>query len=114
MIWQKIIEWAKYFLNHKEQSEKHTVTAQRLERVMQDVVVEVERLAAEQDRQRENEVHEREKLAMRMEILLLRERSALPAPPRSDAGNEETLRLVEELKREIEELRRRLEEREQE
>ena len=113
MLWQKIIDWAKYFLNHKEQFEKQTANIKEQETTLKNMMVALERVAVEQDRLRENEVHEREKLALRMENALLRERHLLPAPPRSDASNDENLRLIEELKREIEELRRQIKAHEQ-
>ena len=65
----------------------------------------VQRLAYELDRQRENETHEREKLALQLENILLRAERGLPA---TRIGHEELVRLVEELRQENEQLRRRI------
>jgi hypothetical protein len=70
----------------------------------------VQRLAFELERQRDNEVHEREKLALRVENILLRsERGLPPGEPRGAVSTEELLKLVESLKQENAELRKRLE-----
>ena len=55
------------------------------------------------------EAHEREKLALRLENILLRERAILPGTSRSGASVDDLLIQIEELKRENEELRVRLE-----
>jgi hypothetical protein len=68
----------------------------------------LQRLAYELERQGDNERHEREKLTLRLENILLRsERNLLPAPPKSEADVEALLQQIEELKRENEELRKR-------
>lgn len=68
----------------------------------------VQELKFEVIRLRENEAHEREKMALRLENLLLHERGSRPAAAIGSADTEELRRELEELKRENEELRRRL------
>lgn len=114
MLWQKLFDWVKYLFDHKEQTEQNTAVIEEHDHAMRDMAVAFEQMKHELSRQRENEVHEREKLALRMENALLRERRLLPAASSADANSEATLRVIEELKREIEELRQRLEERDQE
>src|SRR5579871_1920722 len=108
-MWQKILDWAKYFLKHKEQTEKNTADIKEQERTIRDLTAAVQRLAFELERQRENEVHEREKLALRLENILLRSERSLPPGEQKDTVNaEELLHLIATLKLENEELRKRL------
>src|SRR5207245_7647802 len=98
-MWQKLLEWAKYFLKHKEQTEKNSADIKEQERTIKDLTRAVQHLAYELERQRENEVHEREKLTLWLENILLRsERGLPPGKSTSETGNEELLRLIAELK----------------
>ena len=112
MFWQSVIEWTRYILKHKEQTEKNSADITDQQEGLEEVVDTVRDLKFEVARLRENEAHEREKMALRLENFLLRERSLPPGTAISSTGAEELRREVEELKRENEELRRRLEQRE--
>jgi hypothetical protein len=71
----------------------------------------VQRLGFVQERQHDNEIHEREKLALRLENILLRaERGLPPGIQKSEPDVAAMSRLIEALKQENEELKRRLEE----
>src|SRR5579871_164330 len=107
-MWQKILEWAKYFLKHKEQTEKNSADIKEQERTIKDLTAVVQRLAYELERQRENEIHEREKLTLRLENILLRsERGLPPGKPKNEVSNDELLHVIEELKLENKKLRQR-------
>lgn len=74
----------------------------------------MQRIAFEQQRQRENEIHEREKMALRLENILLRSERALPPGNVSNQGSPEELRqALEALRQEVEALRKRVEQLEQ-
>lgn len=108
-MWQKILDWAKYFLKHKEQTEKNTADIKEQERTIKDLTAALQRLAYELDRQRDNEAHEREKLSLRLENILLRsERGLPPGISKSEANTEELHQLIEALKQENKELHERL------
>jgi len=70
-------------------------------------------LSFEVERLRDNQEHERENLALRLENLLLRERGLSPAGIEAEPVSEGTLSEIEGLRRENTELRQRLEQREQ-
>lgn len=109
-MWQSILDWARYFLKHKEQTEKNSADIKEQESTINNLTATVQHLAFEQQRQREKEAHEREILALRLENILLRSDRSLPSAfSKSDVNVEELLRLVEELKNENEQLRKRLE-----
>ena len=101
-MWQKILDWAKYFLKHKEQTEKNAADIKEQERTIHALTAAFQRLAFEQERQRENELHEREKMALRLENILLRaERGLPPVDQKSQVSTEELLRLIEALRQEV-------------
>ena len=109
-MWQKVLDWAKYFLKHKEQTEKNVADIKEQERTLHQLTVAVQQLAFEQQRQRENEVHEREKMALRLENILLRSDRALPPViPQNHTNTEELLQATEALRQEVEALKKRLE-----
>ena len=116
MLWQRLLDWAKYLLKHKEQTEKNTGDIKEQQQAFDEMTTFVQRLAFELERLRENDAHEREKLAMRLEIILLRERSLPPGNQPNEVNIEELLKRVEsliqenqELLQENQELRRQLE-----
>jgi len=109
MLWQRLLDWGKYLLKHKEQTEKNTADLKEQQQAFDEMTTFVQRLAFEVERLRENEAHEREKLAMRLEIALLRDRSLPPGHKQSEVSVEELLKRVEALFSENEELRRRSE-----
>ncbi len=109
-MWQKILDWAIYFLKHKEQTEKNSADIKEQERTIKDLTAVVQHLAFKLERQHDNEVHERENLALRLENILLRSERSLPlGNQKSESGDGELLRLIEEIKQENESLRKRLE-----
>ena len=113
-MWSKIIEWAKYFLKHKEQTEKNVADIKEQEHTINRLTAAVQQIAFEQQRQRENEVHEREKMALRLENILLRSERALPpGNVQNQANTEELLQAIEALRQEVETLRKRVEQLEQ-
>ena len=69
----------------------------------------LQHLAYELERQRENEVHEREKLALRLENILLRERGLPPGNQRIEQNVEELPKRLEALEQENAALRQQLE-----
>ena len=46
-MWQKLLEWTKYFLKHKEQTEKNSSDIKEQERTIKDLTAVVQRLAYE-------------------------------------------------------------------
>jgi hypothetical protein len=100
MLWKRMLEWARYVLKHKEQTEKNTADIKEQQQAFDEMTAVVQRLAFELERLRDNEVHEREKMALRLENILLRERSLPPGNRRKASSTEELLKLVEDLKRE--------------
>ena len=110
MLWQKLIDWAKYFLKHKEQTEKNSADIKEQERTIKELTAALQRVAFELERLCDNEAHERQILSLRLENMLLRaEHVASPTKQIAGIGNEELRLMVEGLKQENEELRKRLE-----
>ena len=109
-MWQKVLDWARYFLKHKEQTETNSADIKEQERTISDLTKAFQHLAFEQQRQRENEMHEREKMALRLENILLRsERGLPPGVPQNQATTEELIQLIEALRQELEALQKRVE-----
>ena len=109
-MWPKLIEWAKYFLKHKEQTEKNVADIKEQERTINHLTVAMQQLAFEQQRQRENEAHEREKMALRLENILLRSDRALPpGVPDNQTDKEDLLQAIAALRQEVEALRKQVE-----
>ena len=71
MLWQRLLEWAKYLLRHKEQTENNTADIKDQREASDEMTAVIQRLAYELERLRENEVHERENLALRLEKIRL-------------------------------------------
>src|SRR5258708_36861516 len=99
MLWQRLLEWARYLLKHKQQTERNTSDIKKQSESFDEMVEVVRGLTIELARLRDNEAHEREKLALRLENILLRERASLPAPTKPGAEVEELLQQIEALKR---------------
>jgi len=108
MLWQRILEWAKYLLKHKEQTEKNTADIKDQQQTLDELTAVIQHLAFELERQRENEGHEREKLTLRLENILLRKRSLPPGPQAHDNSVDALRMQLEALKQENEELRKQL------
>ena len=110
MLWQRILEWARYALKHKEQTEKNTADLKDQQQAFDEMTEAVRRLAIEVERLRDNEAHERKNLALQLEVILLRERQL---PPGNSPSESEKDAQIQSLKEEIEELKKRLKELEQ-
>jgi hypothetical protein len=90
----------------KELQQSHKQTQQEL----RDLTAVVQRFAFETQRRYENEVHEREKMELRLQNVLLRsDRSLTPGKSKDEQAMEALHKQMELLKQENEELRKRLE-----
>lgn len=107
-----MFEWLRHILLHKEQTEKNTSDLKQVKQDVIDVGAVMQRFDLRLTHLQDTEVLEREKMALRLENFLLRERSLPSGNALTSSGAEELRRELEELKRENEELRRRLEQRE--
>ncbi len=103
-MWKSVLEWIGYLFRHKETTEKNTAELKELRDSFDDMIEVMRQQGSEIVRTRENEAHEREKLALRLELLLSRQ-NRLPPGGSLESDREELLRLVDELRREIAELR---------
>lgn len=99
-----MIEWIGYLFKHKETTEQNTAELKEQKHEVRSLTSGMERLAFEVARTRENEAHEREKLALRLE-LLLSQRGTAPAISQQEAERSEFLRRIEELEQELATLR---------
>ena len=113
-MWRNIYDYARRIFKLSEQTEKHTAELKEQQHTLHDLATIVQRLVYEQVRQRENEIHEREKLALRLENILLRsERGLPPSDLKNQVSTEELLKMIQSLHQEVEELRQRLDQLEQ-
>lgn len=78
-ILSDLAEYAKQVFSLTTQTRKNTEDIQRLQERIEDLTDAVKTLAFEIQRSRENEAHEREKMALRLENYLLR-RGIAPPP----------------------------------
>jgi predicted RNase H-like nuclease (RuvC/YqgF family) len=84
-MWRQLYDYARQLLTLKVQTEKNAADIKEMRQELKDLTAVVQRLAFEVQRLRDNEVHEREKMALRLENALLRfERRLPPAPPQDD------------------------------
>ena len=103
-MWKSILDWIGYLFRHKETTEKSAAELKEQKRELHSLSDGMTQIAFEVVRLRENEAHEREKLALRLELLLANQ-NRLPPGTAPGTEREEFLRLIEELRREIAELR---------
>src|SRR5260221_2351678 len=97
MNWARLIEWARSVLRQKEQLNRLTNKVGEQQEAMQAMATVIRHHEFELIRLRDNEAHEREMLALRLENLLLRERG-LPVP--TTDREVELLQQIRDLKRE--------------
>ena len=82
-MWQKLAEFTKSLININETLQQNKVDIKELQREMRQLSAAVQLLTREMHHARENEAHEREKMALRMENTLLK-MGRLPAPKNED------------------------------
>ncbi len=83
MVWKKLAEGLSRLINLDQRIERNRSDINVLQVQVRELTAAVQHLAYELQRLRENEAHEREKMALRLENELLRFERRLPSP-RSD------------------------------
>lgn len=78
-MWQKIHEIMKLIFNFAEELQRNRSDIEQLQQEVRELTLAVQRVVYELQRIQQNEAHEREKLALRLEIELLRAGRELPA-----------------------------------
>ena len=111
-MWNKLLDYLRHLLLHKEQTEKNTSDLKKVKQDVEDMTLIMQRFGLELSHLQQMEASEREKLMLRLENVLLSQKS-LPSGTPQSTNNDQLLRLVEELKRENEELRLRMQQLEQ-
>ena len=111
-MWNKLLDYLRHLLLHKEQTEKNTSDLKKVKQDVEDMTLIMQRFGLELSHLQQMEASEREKLILRMENVLLIQKS-LPSGTPPTANSDQLLRLFEELKRENEELRQRMQQLEQ-
>ena len=106
MLWKNVYNWIAYLFHQKETTEQNTAELKAQKGEIRDATDVLRQITFELERLQQNEAHEREKLALRLELLLMRERGTLSAISGPEPGRDELLHQIEELKRELAELRR--------
>lgn len=88
-MFQRLIELGSKLFSLTRQTEQNTADIKELREQVRSLSAVVERLAYELQRTRENEAHEREKIALRLENTLLRfERRLPPARGQQEEGRQ--------------------------
>lgn len=77
-MWNQIADFAKQLFMQAQETQKNKGDIKQLQQEVKDLTATVQRLIYEVHRLGENERHEREKMALRLEIELLRSRQQLP------------------------------------
>jgi len=84
-MWSQIADFAKQLFMQSQETQKNKGDIKELQREVKELSATVQRLIYEVHRMGENEQHEREKMALRLEVQLLRSGHQLPMnPPRQD------------------------------
>ena len=104
----KLLEYLRHLMLHKEQTERNTSDIKIVKQDVDDMTSVMQRFGLELTHLERIEEQEREKLALRLENILLRERSLQPGITKAETNLESVLHLFEELKRENELLRIRI------
>ncbi len=112
-MWNKLLDYLRHLLLHKEQTEKNTSDLKKVKQDVEEMTLIMQRFGLELSHLQQIEASEREKLTLRLENVLLRQRSLPPGASASETNNEQLTRLLEELKHENEELRLRVQQLEQ-
>jgi len=84
-MWQKIADMTKTLFNFGETLSQNRADIKDLQREVRQLSTAVQLLAQELHHVRENEAHEREKMALRLENTLLKQGRQLSAPKNEDA-----------------------------
>ena len=71
-MWREFLDYAHRVLMLKEQTDKNTADIKVIQQNIQELTAAVQRLAYEMHRASENEAHEREKMALRLEVAMLK------------------------------------------
>ncbi len=80
-MWRQLYDYARHLITLKEQTERNAADIKAIRDELKELTAAVQQLAFELRRVRENEAHEREKMALRLENILLRSQRGLPPPP---------------------------------
>lgn len=88
-MWRKLYQYARELLDLKEQTDRNTAELHELREEFKQLSEAVRELYFEVRRMRENEVHEREKLVLRLENMLLRSGRGLPPGDDRDRGKDD-------------------------
>ena len=78
-MWKLLSEWLLAFLNMARELQEHGATIRQLEQRLRDIEEAIKLLAQEQRHARDMEAAEREKLILRIEREIMKQK-ALPAP----------------------------------
>lgn len=109
-MWRQILDWARYFLRHKEQTDHNSAAIEQQQQAINDLAATVQRLNAKLDHQLELGAREREILALRLENILLRSNVGSPgADLTATDDREELARSIVELRRQIVDLQKQIE-----
>jgi predicted nucleic acid-binding Zn-ribbon protein len=71
-MWKQLLDLAKKITFLAQDTQKNKTDIKDLQNQLEELTVVVRQMAYEMRRDRENEVHEREKLVLRLEVALLR------------------------------------------
>jgi hypothetical protein len=77
-MWRQLYDYARHLVTLKEQTERNAADIKAIRDELKELTTAVQRLAFELRRLGENEAHEREKMALRLENTLLRSERRLP------------------------------------
>ncbi len=81
---QKLYEAIKLIFNFAEELQRNRSDIEKLQQEMRELTAAMQRLIYEVQRAQDKEAHEREKLALRLEIELLRSGRELPPNPEEE------------------------------
>jgi predicted nucleic acid-binding Zn-ribbon protein len=79
-VWREFYEYARRLFTLKDQTDKNTEEIKELRQELKQLSEVVREVVYEIRRMKDNEAHEREKLALRLENMLLRSERGLPPP----------------------------------
>ena len=86
-LWNQIADFSKQLFMQAQETQKNKSDIKELQKEVKELTATVQRLIYEVHRMGENERHEREKMALRLEIELLRSGRQLPVnPPDKERG----------------------------
>ena len=79
-MWKTFLHWAQQTILAGREAQETRAEVKELRQHLRDLTAEVQYQAHEIERLRENEVHEREKMALRLENEMLKFERRLPRP----------------------------------